>query len=154
MGLDLFPRRKTDPDATKATGRTHRADEPCPFASDDFPLASTGTCCSLRGKMAAENLYALGALDVCGLLHEDLDADRTLHVAARLRGAADHLEQRYEGQSEKPSGASFGGKIIAETGEFIPWPQPSFEEAIASIREAADWYEKVGRLGFGVHAWY
>lgn len=108
----------------------------------------------MRGKMAAENLHALGELDVCKLLHEDPDTDRTLHVAARLRDAADRLEQRYQDQSEKPSGASHGGRLNVDTGEFTPWPQPSFEEAIASIREAADWYEKVGRLGFGVHAWY
>jgi hypothetical protein len=30
----------------------------------------------------------------------------------------------------------------------------TFEEALAWIREAARWYEKVGHLGFGVHAWY
>lgn len=153
MGLDLIPRRSLEADALKS-GRTHWATEPCPFAHDDFPLASTGTCCSLRGKVAAENLHALGETDACEFMHEDMNATRALRTATRLRDAADRLEQRYAGQPNKPSGGYYGGKLNADTGEFTPWPQPSFEEAIASIRQAADWYEKVGRLGFGVHAWF
>ena len=137
-----------------AMGMTHRTDDPCPFTHDDFPLASIGPCCSLRGKVAAENLHALGETDVCELMHEDVDAAGALRIAARLRGTADGLEQGYAGQTEKPSGGYYGGRLNADTGEFTPWPKPSFEEAITSIRQAADWYEKVARLGFGVHAWY
>lgn len=133
---------------------THRADEPCPFLHDDFPLASTGNCCSLRGKVAAESLHALGERDACEFMHEDMDAARALRTATRLRDAADRLEQQYAGRADKPSGGYYGGRLDLDTGELTPWPQPSFEEAITSIRQAADWYEKVGRLGFGVHAWY
>jgi hypothetical protein len=154
MGLDLFPRRKTDPDTTKTTRTTHHGDDVCPFSANGFPLASTGNCCSLRGKVAAENLHALGEYGALALLHEDGDADHALRVADRLRDTANHLEQKYAGLSQKPSGGYYGGRINGDTGEFTPWPQPSFEEAIASIRQAADWYEKVARLGFGVHAWY
>ena len=156
MGLDLLPRRSNRLDETVAVppGMTHRAHAPCPFANDGFPLGPMGTCCSLRGKVAAENLDALGEHDDCKRMHESMDAAEALQFAATLRATASRLEQRHAGQKEKPTGGARGGMIDADTGEFTPWPQPSFEEALASVLQAADWYEKVGRLGFGVHAWY
>ncbi len=113
-----------------------------------------GTCCSLRGKVAAENLEALGEKALYDLMHVDLPEEQCLALAKELRRAADRLELRYQHLMGKPEGMSQGGTINADTGEITPWPRPSFEEAIASIREAADWYEKVSRLGFGAHAWY
>ena len=32
--------------------------------------------------------------------------------------------------------------------------EPTFAEGVATIREAARWYEKVSTLGFGVDAWF
>lgn len=135
-------------------GMTHAKGTPCPFAPDDFPIGPLGTCCSLRGKAAADNLGALGELGLNAGMYLHKDAGEAIEFAMLLRVAADRLEQRYAGQRDKPKGYSAGGTIDAETGKITPWPRPSFEEAIASIREAADWYEKVGRLGFGVHAWF
>jgi len=133
---------------------THLSRTSCPFTHDDFPLGPMGTCCSLRGKVAAENLDALGEIAVYKAMHNDMDSDQALLFAKTLRATADRLEQQYAGAEEKPKGGSKGGRIDADTGAFTPWPAPSFDEALASIRQAADWYEKVGRLGFGVHAWY
>ncbi len=156
MGLDLLPRPTDRLDETAALprGMTHRARATCPFASDDFPIGPMGTCCSLRGKVAAENLDALGESDACRRMHDDMDAAEALRFATTLRETADRLEQRHAGTKEKPKGGAQGGMINMDTGAFTPWPQPSFEEALASIREAANWYEKVARLGFGVHAWF
>lgn len=156
MGLDLLPKRLTHHDmkGVLPRGMTHPSGTPCPFFPDDFPTGMMGTCCSLRGKVAAENLEALGEKALYDLMHVDLHEEQCLAAAKELRRAADRLEQRYQHQADKPKGMSQGGMINAETGEITPWPRPSFEEAIASIREAADWYEKVGRLGFGAHAWY
>lgn len=133
---------------------THAKGTPCPFAPDNFPIGPLGTCCSLRGKAAADNLDAFDEKALHRLMHVDLHDEQALALAKELRKAADRLEQRYAGQTDKPKGYSAGGTIDAATGKITPWPRPSFEEAIASIREAADWYEKVGRLGFGVHAWF
>jgi hypothetical protein len=36
--------------------------------------------------------------------------------------------------------------VIAETGSTV-------RQALTAIRQAARWYEKVGKLGYGVRAW-
>lgn len=128
----------------------HRIGTPCPFAHDDFPLASTGYCCSLCGDVAVDNLEALGERDAVLTMFERMDAGRAFRTASRLRDVVYRLEHQYADRLDKPSGGSFHGRHIDDTGEFIPCPQPSFEEAMTSIRQAADWYEKVGSLGFGV----
>lgn len=133
---------------------THADDAPCPFASDGFLTGLLWTCCSLHGKVAAANLDALGEHDAYARMHEDMGAAEALRFAATLRETAGRLEQRQARQAEKPKGTRCGGVVGADSGEFTPWPAPPFEEALASIRQAADWYEKVARLGFGVHAWY
>lgn len=157
MGLDLLPRStyQRDDMAAVPPGMTHNARTvPCPFAQHGFPIGPMGTCCSLRGKVAADNLDALGEAGLRDLMHESMSADRSIQFAMTLRATADRLERVHAHDTVKPRGASAGGMINGDTGEFTPWPRPSFEEAIASIRQAADWYEKVGRLGFGVFAWY
>ncbi len=42
----------------------------------------------------------------------------------------------------------------ADTGESGYDRYSTFEEALASIRQAADWYGLVGTLGYGVYAWF
>ncbi len=132
---------------------THRETEPCPFAKDHFPTGPMATCCSLRGKSAANNLKALHEDPIAAEMYTDMTAARALVFATMLRRSADDLETKYAGHDPKPEGFSYGGSIEITTGAFTPWPRPSFEEALASIREAARWYDKVGRMGFDVHAW-
>lgn len=154
MGLDLLPRQHSY--STKdelPRGMTHPARTPCPFDYDHFPISPRGTCCALRGKVAADNLGALGELDLVHAMHTDMTMREGNRFATRLRDTADRIEQRYAGQMDKLVELASGGTIDARTGKLIPWPRPSFEEAIASIREAADWYDKVAFLGFDVHAW-
>ncbi len=45
-------------------------------------------------------------------------------------------------------------RLNAETGDIGYDRYSTFEEALASIREAADWYGLVGTLGYGVYAWF
>lgn len=85
---------------------------------------------------------------------DDMEPAFACEFATRLRMTANDLELRHANEKDKPKGRRTGGVVDISTGRFTPWPEPSFEEAIASIREAADWYEKVGSLGFGVFAWY
>lgn len=155
MGLDCLPRgilrfRGAQSLGEEATeGVTHYPDEPCPFENDNFPIGMLGTCCSLRGKAAAYELEALGETELSNRMYSDMTVEEAGAFAIELRAATDRLEQTYAGKP-KPEGASwnhFDGKNVT------PVRSP-FDGALATIREAARWYEKVATLGFGVHAWY
>ncbi|MDB4928285.1 MAG: hypothetical protein JWM10_769 [Myxococcaceae bacterium] len=155
MGLDLFPRRTTD-DETKEEhpGLTHSPDAPCPFKDDDFPIGMLGTCCSLRGKVAAYELDALGEDDLCERMHHDMTTAEALVFAAELRDAATRLEGKHHDPATVPRGAGFNGVWDSTAKDVVFQEHSTFEEALAAICVAADWYEMVGRLGFGTHAWY
>ena len=154
MSLDLLPRRNTPSDTpdTLPRGMTHPAGTLCPFASDGFPISPTGTCCSLRGQVAVESLDALGEAELASFLDKDLLAETTPFLVSSLRAVARRFERTYRDGWELLKDARLGKRINPATGAITPWPDPAFEAAMASIRQAADWYEKVGRLGFDVHA--
>ncbi len=155
MGLDCIPLRFAltaagiSNEADEQSGLTHLPDEPCPFANDNFPIGMLGTCCSLRGKAAAYELAALGETELSNRMYSTMTIEEAGAFADELRGAADRLEQTYA-DKPKPEGASWNN--FAD-GKVTPVRTP-FDEALATIREAARWYEKVATLGFGVHAWY
>ena len=159
MGLDNFPKRCDCPKHSHLPnqsddGTTHHPGEPCPFEKDDFPKGMLGTCCSLRGKVAAHELSAL-SLDCLALsMHTDMTAEQAAAFAGELRSAADQLERKYAGKADKPKGAGWNGTWNAKTREVEYHDHSTFEEALAAIREAARWYAKVASLGYGVHAWY
>jgi hypothetical protein len=113
-----------------------------------------GTCCSLRGKVAAHELDALGEVDLAGAMYSDMTCERAREFAQELRAAADALEQRYATTADKPHGAGWNGTWNAERKEWDWQTYSTFEEALARIREAARWYEEIGSLGYGVDAWY
>jgi hypothetical protein len=158
MGLDLIPKRcgctkhphdENHPDK----GTTHKPDESCPFEQYLFPKGMLGTCCSLRGKVAARELAALGESKVSERMFEDMSAEEAIEFADELRAAADRREESAL-NNKKPSGAGWNG-VWNEKAERWDWQDYStFEQALDSIREAAAWYEKVGSLGYGVWAWY
>lgn len=158
MGLDNYPvpcecgehpRRNGIP-----KGFTHRTEDSCPFQDEGFPIGIMGSCCWLRGKAAARELAALGNDDLSCLMHEDMSAERAIDFAAALRVCADFYERIYAKDLEKPKGAGWNGRWDSEQNALVYETHSTLEKAVASIREAALWYEKVGRLGFGVHAWY
>ena len=159
MGLDLIPKRcgcpKHPQDANHPNdGTTHNPDEPCSFEQYMVPRGMFGTCCSLRGKVAARELAALGETKVSERMYEDMLAEEAIVFAEELRAAADRLEESARGSTDKPKGAGWNGEWDAK-GEKWDWQDYStFEEALDSIREAAAWYEKVGSLGYGVRASY
>lgn len=159
MGLDNFPEKcgcakHSYPSNVPDCGATHGPDEPCPFEKDDFPIGMMGTCCSLRGKAAARELEALGEHRLAEAMYRDMTCAKVEIFAKKLREAADRLERRHAGQSAKPTGAGWNGLWVAKKKEWEWQNHSTFEEALAAIREAARWYEKVASLGFGVHAWY
>jgi len=158
MGLDNFPvpcpcgrhpkaRRERD-------GCTHEKDEACPFKADNPPKGMIATCCSLRGNMAARELEALGERALEARMYSDMTAEEALNFAEELRREADRLEAKHQHDAERPKGAGWNG-IWNESTKTCEWQSRStFEKALAEIRLAARWYEKVGSLGYGVHAWY
>jgi hypothetical protein len=85
-------------------------------------------------------------------MYKDMTHDEAITFAEKLAVAADRLDRRYARMARKPKGAGYNG-TWDKTAQAWVWAEYStFDEAIASIREAAHWYEKVGSLGFGVHA--
>jgi len=133
---------------------THFDDEPCPLAADDNPIGMPGACCSLRGTIAARELDALGEGDLAARMYDDMPSDEAAKFAKDLHEAADTLERKYAGKARKPHGAGWNGTYDSKKKRYVWQTYTSFDDAIASIRQAARWYEKVGSRGFGVHAWY
>ena len=159
MGLDNLPKQCGCPKHPydlnlPKNGATHKPGEPCPFEKDDFPTGMLGTCCSLRGKVAAHELEALGETRVSANMYKDMSAESAAQFARELRLVADRLEKRHASDAERPHGAGWNGLWNAQTKSWEYQKYSTFEDALASIREAARWYEKVAGLGFGVHAWY
>lgn len=134
--------------------RIHEPDEPCPFRADSFLLGGSGNCCSLRGKNAARELEAMGDVHLCERMYYDMTAAEAITFATELRETADDLEEEHRGADPLPRGAGRmrGWKESTLAHEWQSYS--TFAESLASIRHAADWYEKVGRLGFGVRASY
>jgi hypothetical protein len=159
MGLDNFPKRCDCPKHSHLPnladdGTTHDPGQPCPFEKDNFPTGMLGTCCSLRGKVAAHELEALGEISLAEGMYGDMTAEEAKTFAHKLRDAADRLEAEHAGEADKPKGAGWNGTWNAEKREVEYHDHSTFEEALAAIREAARWYDKVAGLGYGVHAWY
>lgn len=134
-------------------GFTHSVGAPCPFADDD-PLWLPRTCCSLRGHIIAGQLKAFGKSDEAGSFYSDMTSAEAIAFAQRLRNVADDVEKRYAKCEEKPHGAVSWVEWNEERGEWDVKSYSTFEEALTLIRRAADWYEKVGELGFCVYASY
>jgi len=149
--INLLPRRTTEPDTMTALprGMTHQAGERCPFAGDGFPVSSMDLCCSLRGEYLAADLEDHEEPDACDRLYGDMNADEALQFAKTLRQIVARLESEGYAESDwAPSSAILA--THAETGRLNPLLRSMIEGPRVSIRMAADWYEKVARLGFGV----
>jgi hypothetical protein len=159
MGLDNLPKRcgcTKHPHGPNLPddGTTHNPDQPCPFEKDNFPKGMLGTCCSLRGKAAAYELEALGESSLANRMYDDMTAEEAENFARELRDAANCLERAHAGKADKPKGAGWNGEWDKEKKDWVWQKYSTFEDALACIREAARWYEKVAGLGYGVHAWY
>lgn len=135
-------------------GMTHPNDTPCPFAADDLPRGFINTCCSCRTAEAIDAFVKYDLLGYARLLEETLNAEQVRDFAGQLRLAADTLEEQYTEPEESSADRGSGGVTLVVTGRFIPCSRHRFEQELASIRKVADWYEKLGRLGFGVSPWY
>lgn len=156
MGRDyritnLLPRRTTDSDTLSALprGMTHSIDAPCPFARDGFPVSSMGTCCSLRGEHLVADLEDSGEHQAGSRVLDAMNPDEALRFATTLRQCADRIATQ---GFEEPDWAPFAEELAmaACDGRGNPLLRSMIEGPIVTIRRAADWYEKVAHLGFGV----
>lgn len=131
-------------------GYTHPKDAPCPFAVHDFPVTRWGTCCSLKVSVATWYLYDLGEDVLAEHIDDPMTAERALICAEDLRRAMDRLVARYQGVQPKP-GTGWNVAYWHRDKTELVWKRRStLEEAVAAIRQAATWFELVGRLGYGV----
>lgn len=152
----MIPCRTTDLDVHDEMpfGMTHPNDTRCPFANDKLPTGWINTCCSFNTETAAENLDRFGHNALARLLKLGLTNEKLPSIVKELRRAADAIDEEYV-QPMSSFDDPLRGGITGEVRErFNPRLRPAFEAAIRSIRHAADWYEKVGRLGFNVAVWY
>lgn len=158
MGLDCLPvscdLRREPGQESLSCNMTHLPDEPCPFEADENPIGILGTCCSLRGKVAAFELDALGEDRLCAAMYKDMTASEAIAFAAELNEAASRLESEHAGKKRKPKGAAWGQNWDPVEKKWVGGTHTTFDEALSAIRQAARWYDKVGRLGCSVHAWY
>lgn len=97
-------------------------------------------------------LEALGEISLSNVVYFDMTNEQAVEFAAALRATATALDGQYSDSAAKPRGACQGARWNQERKQSEDI-YSTFEEAIATIREAAHWYEEVGSLGFGVHAW-
>ena len=132
-------------------GLTHRPKALCPFQGDDNPVGPLGTCCSLYGQAAAATLESLGERHLSGLMHDHMTAERALDFAGYLRTAADQV--RREQEAKRPDAAATPSAQAKEPAETSEKPTV-LDLKLAVIHQAAAWYEKIGKLGFGVEAWH
>jgi hypothetical protein len=134
-------------------GMTHPNDTPCPFADDTLPVGFINTC-SFNTEVAVETLVSFEEFALASLLKAETDVERMPFVAKELRRAVSRLEVQYVEPTDTPDGPRTGGFLTVVTEKFIPQSRLPFETALTSLLRAADWYEKVGSLGFGVTVWY
>lgn len=135
-------------------GMTHPNDTPCPFANDNLPVGYINTCCSFNTEAASKHLVTLGNVTLAELLHMELVTEKLPYVAKELRRTADAFDERYVQPMDTYDDPVLGGITDTVKERFNSCLRPAFEAALASIRQAADWYEKIGRLGFDVGVWY
>lgn len=136
-------------------GFSHGETDPCLSKDAGFPFGPRGACgCWLPGKTSARELAALREEDFSGRRHLYMTAEKTLEFAGAISAAVARHEARRSGRLEDQEEAGLDGAQDAALMGWIRETGSTFDEALAEIRETARWFEKVGRLGYGVHAWY
>ncbi len=157
MGLDCIPRRWISASFTHREipdGQTHPDGAPCPFHPAALASEIFSGCCWLRGKVAAHELDALNEQRLATRMFDDMTPNEALDFGGELRAAALRLEAQHRDDDARPRGAGWNGCWDATRRETVWRSYSTFEEALAEIRLAADWYEKVGAMNYGVHAWF
>lgn len=111
-----------------------------------------GTCCALKWDEVEHDLNALGEGDFVHRMYRDMAAEEARVFADELCTAAARLEQQHSNNISKSQGAGYNGHYDKKKRATLWTNYTAFEQALASVREAARWYEKVAKLGYGVHA--
>jgi hypothetical protein len=146
MGLDIFPICSAP---NIPGGFSHPEGEPCPFRKDGI---TGGNCCWLDGRVTTAELEALGESALAERMHDNMTPHEAIDFAVRLNNAANALERRHRYSNPKPTGAGWSEAWDSTDRKCKKYS--TFDEAIASIREAARWYKEIGSRGCSVHTWY
>jgi hypothetical protein len=155
MGLDLMP-RKLGASHDVPAGMTHQKDQPCPFKDDEHPVGMLATCCSYRGNGVALYLVAMGLGPLALDLFRDHTPEEAIEFAKNIRAAAKGYEHMLVSAAKRKGHTQTDEELIREATMKVPdvtW-EPSLAEALNAFRSVAAWHERVGSMGFGVHAWF
>lgn len=131
-------------------GIIHLSSEACPFAALSQNPAFLGSCCTLFADSARKNLIAAYEFGLANDMEDDLSSEHAFMLGLRILAWAEEAEGRLSdlGAGERPR-----GRVTAVTSDeegLRAVAHAKFEEAIASVRVAARWYEHVARRGYGV----
>jgi hypothetical protein len=132
---------------------THQKPDPCPFKDDGHPIGVFGSCCSFRGNVAALYLLALGLGWLAPGLYTDKTPEEAITFAARLREAIERLRETMNAAAQRANQPvddlfTSGTVKVPDVG----WEFP-IGQGVDAIEAVARWYDKIGQMGFGVHAW-
>lgn len=155
MELILLPRQDPvlEPNRALPPGMTHPVGTPCPLAEDGVPAAPGSACCSIVATVAARAFKAFGDPLIARLMRDCIDPGHVGSLVPSMRVTIYEAAASYRARRAAP--AAPPSRRGARDGEgYLDWPPERFEAAFTSARKVADWYDKVGRLGFGVHARY
>lgn len=157
MGPLLLPRQQTTIEGSDPIpfGQTHPSDAPCPFVNDPRPSGFINTCCSIYAESVVKFLDTYGNKTLARVLRlKEFDAEKLPFVAKELRKAAAEVEARLVDAPDVVCGSSTSRMIDVVTDKYADMDRSTFDTGLASIYALADWYEKVGQLGFGIERWY
>lgn len=152
MGLHLLPCSARPEHQPLPPGATHPKDAPCPFG--EHPTDPRSPCCSFPGNPTVLYLIASDLATLAITLYRDVSPEGAVDMADELRTAAKSLRRDVTEGWRRTSPP--GTKSTADVTTSIPSVRWSFEldDALAELEAAACWYEKIGRMGFGVKAWF
>ena len=117
-----------------------------PFCPGIYPCE-----CSLWAEDAARELDAVGEGGLSKRMYQDMTHREASTFGEELRAAADRLQARFAGTPEHGDAERSRSQDKDENEQIHG--RVTIDHALAEIRAAARWYERVGKLGFGTHAW-
>ncbi len=127
----------------------HLSSDECPFDAMHLQPPIAASCCTLFAEFARKNLIALQQDGLAEDMEDDLSCLHAVQLGLRLLAWADVAEEVHGRNGSLPY-----GRAVAYTSDddtpIRSIAHATFEQAIASVRVAAHWYEEIGRRGYGV----
>jgi hypothetical protein len=137
----------TSSSAKLPADKVHGESARCPFAGVGAMFGCRGSCCGLYTKTLAMHLLFFGADDLAWALYKDRSPRQALTFATKLRAYRAELENALH-----VAPLEVRQRMNVELRFHMPgisWGVPP-EETYEALEVTAEWFDKVGRLGFGI----